>query len=142
MAIQATIEKEPSKTLKELEEWLESENWLAMRAVAAGVAEPRLLKSKETASYALELHRRIFQKILSQKERNADFKILRQGLGYSLSVIVFAVPENGFKLIRKLLESGDGDVLWIVKENLKKDRLVKNFPTQVKSLGQLLKTEK
>ena len=42
MAIKSMIEKQPPKTLKEIEEWIESDNWLAMRAVAAGVAEPAL----------------------------------------------------------------------------------------------------
>jgi hypothetical protein len=60
MAIQSMIEKQPQKTLKEIEEWIESDNWLAMRAVAAGVAEPALLKDEQTAKSAFELHKQIF----------------------------------------------------------------------------------
>jgi hypothetical protein len=36
--------------------------------------------------------------------------------------------------MRQLVGSQDKDVLWIVRENLKKNRLVKNFPTQVESI--------
>jgi hypothetical protein len=40
MAIQTLIMKQPQKTLEKLEEWIEDDNWLVMRASAAGVAEP------------------------------------------------------------------------------------------------------
>ena len=38
-----------------------------------------------------------------------------------------------------LVDSQDSDVLWIVKENLKKNRLVKNFPEQIESMKKLLR---
>ena len=140
MAIQSMIEKQPQKTLKEIEEWIESDNWLVMRAVAAGVAEPALLKDEKTAKAALELHKQIFSKIAATRERkSSDFKKLRQGLGYSLSVIVRAVPREGFEYMRQLAEQQDADITWIVKENIKKNRLLKNFPEEVASTKKLLK---
>jgi hypothetical protein len=140
MAIQSMIEKQPQKTLKELENWIENNNWLLMRAVAAGVAEPPLLKDKQTAESALELHKRIFAKIVTAQERKSDeFKTLKQGLGYSLSVVVCAVPKEGFEYMRQLAGTQDADILWIVKENLKKNRLLKNFPEEVASTKKLLK---
>ena len=140
MAIQNMIEKQPQKTLKEIETWIESDNWLAMRAVAAGVAEPALLKDERTAKSALELHKQIFSKIAVTRERkSSEFKKLKQGLGYSLSVIVRAVPREGFEYMRQLAEQQDADILWIVKENLKKSRLVRNFPEKVASTKKMLK---
>ena len=140
MAIQSMIEKQSQKTLKEIEGWIENNNWLVMRAVAAGVAEPPLLKDKQTAKLAFELHKKIFTKIATAKERKSDeFKTLRQGLGYSLSVVVCAVPKEGFEYMRQLAGTQDADVLWIVKENLKKNRLLKNFPEEVASTNRLLK---
>jgi hypothetical protein len=134
MAIQSMIEKQPQKTLKEIEEWIESDNWLAMRAVAAGVAEPALLKDERTAKSAFELHKQIFSQIAATRERkSSEFKKLKQGLGYSLSVIVCAVPREGFEYMRQLAEQQDADILWIVKENLKKNRLLKNFPEEIAS---------
>jgi hypothetical protein len=38
----------------------------------------------------------------------------------------------------ELFDSADPDVLWIVKQNLKKNRLLKNFPREVESLGRRL----
>jgi hypothetical protein len=140
MAIQSMIEKQPQKTLQELESWIANDNWLVMRAVAAGVAEPALLKDRQTAKSALELHKKIFAKIAAARERKSDeFKTLKQGLGYSLSVVVCPIPKEGFEYMRQLADTQDADVLWIVKENLKKNRLVKNFPGEVASIKKLLK---
>ena len=36
------------------------------------------------------------------------------------------------------VDSQDSDVLWIVKENLKKNRLLKNSPEEVESTKKLL----
>jgi hypothetical protein len=140
MAIQSMIEKQPQKTLKEIERWIENNNWLVMRAVAAGVAEPALLKDKQTTKSAFELHKKIFAKIVAAQERKSDeFKTLKQGLGYSLSVVVCAIPREGFEYMRQLTDTQDADILWIVKENLKKNRLIKNFPEEVASIKKLLK---
>ena len=141
MAIQNMIGKQPQKTLKEIETWIESDNWLAMRAVAAGVAEPALLVDEQTAKSAFELHKKIFSKIAATSERkSSDFKTLRQGLGYSLSVIVRAVPREGFEYMRQLAEQQDVDILWIVKENLTKKRLLKNFSEELASTKKMLKS--
>jgi hypothetical protein len=140
MAIQSMIEKQPQKTLKELDNWIENDNLLVMRAVAAGVAEPALLKDKQTAKSALELHKKIFAKIVAARERkSSEFKTLKQGLGYSVSVVVCAIPREGFEHIRQLVDTQDADILWIIKENLKKNRLVKNFPEKVASIKKMLK---
>jgi len=140
MGIQSMIEKQSQKTLKEIEEWVESDKWLEMRAVEAGVAEPALLKDERTAKSALELHKQIFAKIATSRDRkSSEFKKLKQGLGYSLSVIVRAAPREGFEYMRQLAEQQDADILWIVKENLKKNRLLKNFPEEVASTKKLLK---
>jgi hypothetical protein len=140
MAIQSMIEKQLQTTLQELESWIETGNWFVMRAVAAGVAEPALLKDKQTAKSALELHKKIFAKIASARERKSDeFKTLKQGLGYSLSVVVCAIPREGFEYMHQLVDTQNSDILWVVKENLKKNRLIKNFPEEVASIKKILK---
>ena len=138
MGIQKLVAKQSKSTLKELESWIANNEWLAMRAVAAGVAEPALLKEKQIARSALELHRKIFAQILAVRERKSDeFKTLRQALGYSLSVVICGIPQEGFEYMRRLVDSQDVDILWIVKENLKKNRLIKNFPNQVAGIKKL-----
>ncbi|WXG39388.1 MAG: hypothetical protein WED07_00905 [Candidatus Freyarchaeum deiterrae] len=139
MGLQKLIERQSQKTLKELEGWIAENNWLTMRAVAAGVAEPALLRNEQNARWALELHKKIFAQILATKDRKSEeFKKLRQALGYSVSVVIQAIPKDGFEYVHQLIDSQDADILWIIKENLKKSRLTKNFPDEISSINKLL----
>ena len=139
MGIQRLVPSMGQEALDVLGGWVNDENWLVMRAVAAGVAEPALLKAAETAREALGLHKKIFTQLLGAKERTSvEFRTLRQALGYSLSVVVCYAPSEGFAYMQELVASTDADVLWVVKENLKKNRLIKNFPVEVAAVQKLL----
>lgn len=140
MGIQKLIAQQRELALKELDSWIAGSEWLIMRAVAGGVAEPALLEDETTAKAALAMHKKIFAHLLASKERKTDaFKTLRQALGYSLSVVVCSAPKEGFQYMRQLAASRDGDILWAVKENLKKNRLIKKFPNEVADLNCLVK---
>ena len=143
MALQRLITAHPQETLNALERWAAEGSPLEMRAAAAGVAEPALLRNGESAQAALGLHETIFERMPEFDDRKSDeFKALRKGLGYTLSVVVQAAPQEGFAFMRQLAAMQDKDVLWIVKENLKKNRLVKNFPTQVESIRSSLQEQR
>ena len=60
-----------------------------------------------------------------EKSRDEAFKVLRQGMGYCWSVAVVALPEDGKPLMEHWVNSEDKDIRWMMKENLKKNRLVK-----------------
>jgi hypothetical protein len=114
-------------------------DWLEMRAIAATVAMPSLLVNEEMATWALSLHQNIFDQVLETQDRKSEqFRVMRKALGYTLSVIVSALPQEGFKLMAQLSESQDDDVKWILKENLKKKRLERNFPGEVAEIKNLL----
>jgi hypothetical protein len=69
---------------------------------------------------------RITASILEQPNRRAEnFRILRQGLGYCWSVAAVSDPEDGKALMEKWLLDTDPDIQWIMRENLKKNRLVR-----------------
>jgi hypothetical protein len=139
VGLQKLIAKQGQNALKELGSWIAKNEWLAMRAVAAGVTEPVLLRDEQIARSALELHKKIFAQILATGERKTDeFKTLRQALGYSLSVVICGIPREGFKYMQQITDSRDADVLWVIKENLKKNRLIKNFPKEVAATKKLL----
>jgi hypothetical protein len=143
VALQRLIAAHPQQTLDALEQWAVEGSPLEIRAAAAGVAEPALLGDDDTARVALTLHETIFDRIADLEDRKSDeFKALRKGLGYTLSVVVRASPKEGFALMRQLVATQDRDVLWIVKQNLKKNRLTKNFPTQVESIKSSLEAAK
>ena len=76
---------------------------------------------------------------MDPKSRTQEsFKVLRQGMGYALSVFVAKRPGEGFTLIRKSAAIRDADIAWIVRENLKKKRLTEHFPKDVQQVALIL----
>jgi hypothetical protein len=97
---------------------------LERRAAAAALCEPRLLKQPKHAKRVLKLLDTITRSIMREPDRRAeDFKTLRQALGYCWSVAVVALPSEGKPAMEQWLVNADPDVAWIMRENLKKDRL-------------------
>lgn len=113
--------------------WALTEDWadgplLVLRAVAAGICEPRLLGNPDDAVRALDALDRITVSVqgLDPRSRRAEeFRVLRQGLGYCWSVAIAAAPAEGFDRLERWAASDDKDVRWIVRENLKKARLAR-----------------
>jgi hypothetical protein len=69
--------------------------------------------------------------------KREEFRVLRRTLGYTLSVITAAAPERGFALMRECASWNDSDVVWILRENLKKKRLAK-FAQDAEVVSKLL----
>jgi hypothetical protein len=113
------------------------------RAAAAAICEPRLLKDPDCAQGVLEILDIITQSIPSIQDRKADpFQTLRKGLAYCWSVAVAARPDPGKKFFEKWVASPDADIRWIMRENLKKNRLIKVDPVWVSELANLLSKTK
>jgi len=135
MGLQRILLNKNKKIINELEEWITEKDYYIWRAVVAGLAEPDILKDKEVAMEALEIHKKILKQISFIEDRKSEsFKKLRQALGYTLSVVVEQIPQEGFEYINKLVGKDDKDILWIVKNNLKKNRLIKNYPKKVEKI--------
>jgi HEAT repeat protein len=99
---------------------------LEQRAAAAALCEPRLLDQARHARAVLEILDQITADIEGTEDRQSqDFLTLRKGLGYCWSVAVVALPEDGKALMEKWLVTSDKDVRWIMRQNLKKARLVR-----------------
>jgi hypothetical protein len=124
--------------IREMKQWSRG-NWYEKRAAAAGLAEPRLLRHPKHAKQVLQ----VLDKITADMETEANakdeaYKVLRQGMGYCWSVAVVALHEVGTAMMEKWLDSPDQDVRWMMKENLKNNRLVKMNADWVKeSLNKL-----
>jgi hypothetical protein len=111
------------------------------RAVLAALAHPPLLAEEEFAHYALATAGGILQDaagVSEQRRKEEAFSVLKKGLGYALSVMVAALPEDGFPLLEKWVESSDPDIRQILWENLKKKRLEAVDPDRVAELCGLL----
>jgi hypothetical protein len=119
--------------LKEMQKWGEG-NWYEKRAAAAALAEPRLLKEPSYVKQVLQILDKITASIeTSDHQKDEAFRVLRQGMGYCWSVAVAALPEAGKPVIEKWLNSRSNDVRWMMKENLKKNRLIRMDANWVKA---------
>jgi len=139
-ALQALLCRDPDPILAVLETWIVPGDWLAMRAVAAGLADPDVLATPARAEAALDMHRRILAEVRTNGERRSKaYRALRQGLEYTLSVVVQATPDQGFRFLEELADWRDDDVTRIVRENIKKPRLRRHFPDHVAAVAGLLR---
>jgi hypothetical protein len=123
MALQTVGDQNPALLLNICSDWKGS-SWLEQRAVVAGLCEPRLLNSPDFAEQVIEILDEITMHIQLEKEnRSENYRSLRQALGYGWSVIIAATPLNGKAYLEKWAKIAHPDIRWIVKENLKKNRL-------------------
>ncbi|MGA1837138.1 HEAT repeat domain-containing protein [Herbiconiux sp. 11R-BC] len=123
------VEREPRVTEAEL---------LVLRAVVAGVAEPRLVKTASEARRGQAVLRRVtelLERVPGEERRQEGIRVLRQALGYAWSVVLVGAPEEGFDLLEGMVRSGDRDLEWIVRENLRKTRLVRAGPQRAADLA-------
>ncbi len=125
MALQRIGDLDVDLALREAKE-LSQGNFLEKRAAAAALCEPRLLKSEDIARAVLEMLDDITSSIVGFEGKDDEtFITLKKGLAYCWSVAVAACPEKGKKLMEKWIRSHDKNVAWIMRENLKKNRLIK-----------------
>ena len=130
MALQRWGDADMAGVLAEMADWATG-NPLEQRAAAAALCEPRLLRVPEHATAVLKILDEITARLVrplgfSETLRVSDAnKTLRQGLGYCWSVAVAALPDAGKPLMERWLVSRDPDIRWIMRENLKKNRLVR-----------------
>ncbi len=122
-------------------EWARG-SWLERRAAAAALCEPVLLIDDARVEAVLAVLEEATAGVAEAEpaqRRSDDFKALRKGLGYCWSVAVAAAPAVGrpaFEaLVARAVASGDRDLRWIARENLRKRRLERVDPQWVAALG-------
>ncbi|NIM90433.1 MAG: hypothetical protein GTO17_05740 [Candidatus Aminicenantes bacterium] len=122
-ALQIVGKKSPKKLLEEMEEWKKG-NPYEKRAVAAGLCEPGILKEKWFIKRVFEMLDTMTSSVENIKDRQDEgFRVLKKGLSYCWSVAVVSFPQEGKKYMEKWIQYKDQDIGWIMKENLKKNRL-------------------
>jgi hypothetical protein len=125
MALQRYGDVDMDGLITAMQAW-SSGSALEQRAAAAALCEPRLLTQADHARAVLQILDEITAGILHRSDRRSDdFIALRKGLAYCWSVAVAALPEAGKPLMKNWLTVADKDVRWIMRENLKKNRLVR-----------------
>jgi hypothetical protein len=124
MALQRIGDNDINLALREAKE-LSQGNFLEKRAAAAALCEPRLLKTETVASSVLDMLDDITTSIVGFHDKDEAFDVLKKGLAYCWSVAVAACPEKGKGLMEKWMRNNDKNVAWVMRENLKKNRLTK-----------------
>ena len=140
IALQIIGEQDRDALREIVETWSPDASLLEKRAIVAGLAHPPLLKDEAFSRFCLEVSRTILaslQHLDAAVRRSNEFRVLRQGLGYAISVFVHKRPEEGFSLLLNAAGQKDPDIRWIVRENLKKKRLWENYPEEVERISRL-----
>ncbi len=119
--------------VNEMENW-STGAWLEQRAAVAALAEPRLLRPAsviDPVDAVIPIFDTITESIVAAgtaARRDADYQVLRQALGYAWSVLVAANPATCRPAFERWLlqaeATHDKDLLWITRQNLKKNRLL------------------
>lgn len=107
--------------------WADDVDPLIVRAAVATICEPRLLRSPEAASVAIDVCRRATAALTAlptASRRSAAARTLRKTLGYCWSVAIAADPEPGMAAF-DALDTTDPDLEWIVRTNRGKSRLAR-----------------
>jgi hypothetical protein len=141
MALQLIGESDAAALRDIVIDWLPEPSPLLMRAIAAGLAHPPLLSDEEFCAFCLETARTILSWVSRAEpaaRKDDSFRVLRQGMGYALSVFVAHSAGAGFALMRKFAALRDKDIAWIIRENLKKKRLLDKFPAEVRQVEVIL----
>ena len=140
LAYQHLLATVPFDTLEQLMKLARTGNYLQQRATIAAIAEPPLLYKPNMVSAALDIQRIVLERLRVAPvydRKTEDLRTLRKTLGYTLSVVTAATPEQGFALMRECATWRDADIIWVLKENLKKKRLAK-FVDDTKVLEEML----
>ncbi len=123
IGIQEIAENNMAKIIDNLEKWLDG-NDLEKRAIVAALCEPKLLKVKSINCRILNILTQItleFGEIISKLSE--DQNSLRKTLGYGWSVAIAATPDEGKAAFEEIARNKNKHIQWIIKENLKKNRL-------------------
>ncbi|QTQ10817.1 hypothetical protein HRI96_00565 [Treponema parvum] len=124
IAIQELAKKDVTVTLKNITN-LKNGNCCEKRAVVAGLCEPKLLKDKTVAVQVIRLLDEITATLAHNDKLTDEEDTLKKALGYGWSVAIVHAPAEGKEAFEKLLKKDSKHIKWIIKENLKKNRLIK-----------------
>jgi hypothetical protein len=125
LGLQIFGRKSMDRLLVEMKAWSHG-TFLEKRAVVATLCEPDLLLHHAHALKVFDILDRITASIIKSEDRkNEGFKVLRKGLAYGWSVAAAAQPDPGKVRMEHWIGSPDRDMRWIMKQNLKKKRLMR-----------------
>ncbi len=121
--------------------WINEASLLEKRAIIATLAHPPVLNEKDNVKFCLQITEKILEDLIKtgkEFRKNEEFRVLRQGLEYAISVFVNKLPDQGFEFMKKWAIEDDPDIKKIIKSNLGKSRLTKEYGEQVNDVMAVL----
>jgi hypothetical protein len=138
IGIQEMVDENLYDVIKILEDWTGG-NEYEKRAVIASLCEPKLLVNKSDVKSILNILAKTMATFSGVNGALSEGQIaLRKAAGYCWSVAIVASPEDGKKSFEKLLPAKNKHISWIIKENLKKNRLLKMDREWVVKIGEMV----
>jgi hypothetical protein len=132
-ALQLWGDAQTPALLSEMQRWAGG-SWLEQRAAVAAVCEPRLLKIPAHAAAAQAILDAVTAHLAQAVDRrDPAFEALRKALGYGWSVAMAALLAPGKARFESWFSCPDRDVRWVLRENLKKNRLIRLDPDWVQA---------
>ena len=124
MAIQEISANNMKETLENIVT-MKNGNCYEKRAVVAGLCEPKLLKDEKIATKVLDILKEITEVFNHNNKLKDEEDSLRKALAYGWSVAIVHAPEKGKQAFEQLFSNNGKHIKWIIKENLKKNRLIR-----------------
>jgi hypothetical protein len=138
MALQRIGDHDINLLIGKMKKWAIG-NLYEKRAAIAGLCEPRLLKEVFVVNEVLDILNQVTEAIKEVKDRKSEeFRVFKKALSYCWSVAVVANSEEGKVGMSKWFRSQDKDIKSVMKENLKKNRLLKMDEMWVKASLKIL----
>ncbi len=137
MGLQWIEEKDFSESKEIFVNWIDEASLLERRAIIAALAHPPVLYNRDNVRFCLEITGKILNDIIDLEagfRKTEEFRVLRKGLEYAISVFTAHLPDEGFEFMKKWALSHDPDIKKIIKSNLGKSRLTKKFGPRVSEL--------
>ncbi len=124
MAIQEISENRLPEVIGALRPLIKG-SMLERRAVVAGLCEPKLLNDSKTNREILGILGELTRPFSHDERLDEGSTALKKALGYGWSVVICKEPEAGKSAFEQLLDLPGKHMRWIIRENLKKNRLIK-----------------
>jgi hypothetical protein len=130
LALQRLGERDMDRLIREMRDWAAGSPF-EQRAAAAALCEPALLRNARHTRLVLTILDEMTASLHATERHGEGFRVLRNALGYCWSIAVAALPEVGKPLMERWCADADPDIRWIMRENLRKARLLRMDPQWV-----------
>ena len=132
------IAEEDFNVIKRLfSEWIGKATFSEKRAILVALAHPPILNKEENVAFCFQMADEVLQGLLDLKrsdEETEEYTILKKGLGFTLSVYVVYSPGKGFSFLKEWAQKGNEEIRKIIKTNLSKSRLVKQYGNRIREI--------